>query len=285
MIKVNGELIQVSNFPNGESLINKFQLDEKGFYTVSMKFETDQDLVHLMMVKHEIDENNGVAILQLPYVPYSRMDRTEGTRVFTLKAVCKFINDLDFKEVHILEPHSDVSVALLNKVIPYEYSIKQLLPLALKDTELNLDETDYLVFPDGGAEKRYSKQVEHKNILTAIKHRDFETGEITSLEIIGTPTEKFNAIIVDDLCSKGGTFMLTANKLKEMGAEKIYLVVTHCENTILEGEVLKANSPIQNVFTTNSIFSEFILNVEEEKIKEAFGEDIDISKIRIVSVF
>lgn len=285
MIKVNGYQIEVKEFPNGESLIKRRFADcrDKNF-KVSLKFESDLDLIHLAMIKHEIDEVGGIATLQLPYVPYSRMDRTEGENVFTLKAICKLINGLNFKEVHILEPHSDVCVALLDRVVPYEYTIKTLLPKALKETNLDLNGNDYLVFPDGGAEKRYAKQVDCKNILTAIKHRDFATGDIKSLEIIGEAKEGFNAIIVDDLCSKGGTFMLTANKLKEMGAEKVYLITTHCENTIFGGDVLKGDSPIETVFTTNSILNEQVLNIEQEEFKKYFGEEIQVGKLRIAEV-
>lgn len=286
MIKVNRVPIEVTKFPNGESLIKRdFARPQIKDYKVSLKFESDLDLIHLAMIKHEIDEVNGEAILQLPYVPYSRMDRTEGKNVFTLKAICKLINSLNFKEVHILEPHSDVCIALLDRVIPYNYTTQQLLPKALKETGLNLNDVDYLVFPDGGAEKRYSKQVNCKNILTAIKHRDFTTGDIKSLEIIGKPTEKFNAIIVDDLCSKGGTFMLTANKLKEMGADKIYLVVSHCENTILDGDVLKEDSPIEKVFTTNSILNELFLNMGREQFYMCFGKKVKTDKLHITEVF
>lgn len=286
MIKVNGKLVEVKTFPNGESLIRNTFLDNRGKnYTISLKFESDSDFIHLAMIKRELDEINAQVVLKLPYIPYSRMDRTEGKIVFTLKVICGLINSLNFKEVHILEPHSDVSIALLDRVIPYEYSIRQLLPKAIKEIGLNLDDKDYIVFPDSGAEKRYSKQVSCKNILTAIKHRDFVTGDIKSLEIIGKPTEKFNAIIIDDLCSRGGTFMLTANKLKELGADKVYLVVTHCENTILDGEVLKKDSPIEKVFTTNSIFNSTILNLNREQFKMCFGGKVEIDKLHIVEVF
>ena len=286
MIKVNGYPIEITKFPNGESLIKRnFAKHLVEDYRVSLKFESDADIMHLAMIKHEIDEVNGKATLIIPYVPYSRMDRTEGKNVFTLKAICKLINSLNFKEVHILEPHSDVCVALLDRVVPYEYTIRTLLPKALKETNLDLNGNDYLVFPDGGAEKRYSKQVGCKNILTAIKHRDFATGDIKSLEIIGEAKEGFNAIIVDDLCSRGGTFMLTANKLKEMGANNIYLVVTHCESTILEGDVLKDYSPINKVFTTNSLINEVYLNMGRGQFESCFGRSVKLDKISVTEVF
>jgi ribose-phosphate pyrophosphokinase len=54
--------------------------------------------------------------------------------------------------------------------------------------------------------------------------------------------------------SRGGTFFHSAKKLKEMGAAEIYLYITHCENTILEGEVLTSGL-VEKVYTTKSIFT------------------------------
>ena len=59
--------------------------------------------------------------------------------------------------------------------------------------------------------------------------------------------------IIDDICSRGGTFYHSAKKLKEHGANDIYLYVSHCENTILEGDLLKGDL-IKRVYTTDSIF-------------------------------
>lgn len=60
---------------------------------------------------------------------------------------------------------------------------------------------------------------------------------------------------------RGGRFLHSARKLKELGANKIYLYITHCENTILEGELLTSGL-IEKVYTTDSIFTK-----EHEKIE------------------
>ena len=60
--------------------------------------------------------------------------------------------------------------------------------------------------------------------------------------------------IVDDISSRGGTFYFSAKELKKLGANDIYLYISHCENTILEGEVLTSGL-IKKVFTTDSIFT------------------------------
>jgi ribose-phosphate pyrophosphokinase len=53
----------------------------------------------------------------------------------------------------------------------------------------------------------------------------------------------------------GGTFYHSAKKLKELGAAKIYLYISHCESSILKGEVLTSGL-IEKVYTTDSIFTQ-----------------------------
>jgi ribose-phosphate pyrophosphokinase len=63
-----------------------------------------------------------------------------------------------------------------------------------------------------------------------------------------------DVIIIDDICSRGGTFYHSAKALKEAGAANIYLYVTHCENTIHEGELLNSDL-IKHIYTTDSILT------------------------------
>ena len=110
-----------------------------------------------------------------------------------------------------------------------------------------------LCYPDEGAAKRYSELLDVEYIF-CIKHRDWRTGKIERLEL--TTPEKVagrNVLIVDDICSRGGTFTHTARALKNAGAEDIYLYVSHCENTIFDGLVL-TDGLICHVFTTDSIY-------------------------------
>lgn len=261
MIYLNGEKIEIKKFPNGECLINSESVKIKDYDNeIRVNFENDEDITHLIFLKGHLDELNLKCNLVLPYMPYSRMDRTEGMRVFTLKYLCKLINTLNFESVTIYEPHSDVSTALLDKVKIIDMS--KILAKELLDEVNNGKDEVYLVYPDAGAAKRYGKQINYEKVLTANKERDFKTGYIKNLEINGNiERSNFKAIIVDDLCSKGGTFMLTASKLKEMGASEIYLVVTHCENTVFDGDLLESNL-ITKIYTTNSILSK-----KHEKIK------------------
>ena len=264
MIILNGRIIDVKKFPNGESLIktDNFKVNED-VNEMKLKFENDEDITALIFIKGYLDEQNLKCRLVIGYMPYSRMDRTEGITVFTLKYLCRLINSLNFESVYIYEPHSDVCTALLDRVKVIDMS-KELALKGLKEIEKDGDDPVYLVYPDAGAEKRYTKQIDFDKVLTASKERDFKTGYIKKLDINGTvesSTERFKAVIVDDLCSKGGTFMLTAEKLRHMGASHIYLAVTHCEDTIFQGDILKTDI-IEKVYTTDSI-----LNRTHEKIE------------------
>ena len=188
----------------------------------------------------------------MPYIPNARMDRVKNKdEVFTLKYFADFINNLNFDKVIVRDPHSYVSLALINNVECEDISVK-IKKLA---NRLLIKENDIIFYPDEGACKRYSEMIGLSNAF-GIKKRNFRTGKIEGLEVMGDiPRENFNVLIVDDICSYGGTFYHSAKKLKELGADKIYLYITHCENNILKGELLKEDL-IEKVFTTESIFTE-----------------------------
>lgn len=253
MIFLNNRPVNVTQFPNNETKVDDKSIRQAiyvGLNSLTLKYESDADLIQLLFVKKYLDEANLTASLIIPYMPYSRMDRSEDASVFTLKYICEFINSLNFASVTLLEPHSDVAPALLNRV-KLVFPTTKLLEVA--KSHMSFSDEDYIFFPDAGAQKRYSKLAIGQSSLVGYKQRDFQTGKITSLELVGTlPTKPFKAIIVDDLSSYGGTFIAAAKELRKIGATEIYLVVAHAEKAILEGEIFKSEL-IQKVFTTDSI--------------------------------
>jgi ribose-phosphate pyrophosphokinase len=252
MIKLNHREIVFGTFPNGETIVNKehFQLSND-IQTLFFKYEEDGDLAKLMLVKSYLDDMLLDKVeLHIAYMPYSRMDRSENHSPFTLKYVANFINSLNFYAVTVVEPHSDVTPALLNKCRPKYINFK-LLPRVIREINFDMN-NDYLYFPDAGASKRYSSLKGYKQ-LVGHKNRDFQTGEIKSLEVVGEiPENPKKILIVDDLSSYGGTFYHSANALKKLGFTEIYLLVAHAEHSILEGKLFKGDL-IEKVFTTNTI--------------------------------
>lgn len=257
MILLNGKVVNFTTFPNGETNLHHEDLDVPEHYssTISFKYENDGDLIKLLILRHYL-ENLLVPTpnLLIYYMPYSRMDRVINGGAFTLGYIADMLNGLEFNKIEVVEPHSDVTPAVLyrSKSLYVNYD---LLPKVIEEVGFNPDE-HYIVFPDGGAQKRYS-QMKYPNVLVGNKVRNTSTGEIVGLEITGRMTEYgTKAIIVDDLSSYGGTFLKTAKALKEKYLIKeIYLLVAHAENSIFKGELFKSGL-IDKVFTTNTILDD-----------------------------
>lgn len=261
MIKLNGKEVKFGKFPNGEINIDVCIgiYKDGNVNRIEFKFEDNNDIYNLILLRKIIKEMsfNSKCFLEIAYMPYSRMDRYNDSYFFILKYVCQTINELKFESVTVNEPHSDVTPALINNCLINFYTPELLEKVIVNERASNL----LIIFPDIGASKRYSSIFYMYEQITAHKERDFSTGSIKSLKILeDTNIQGKDIVIIDDLCSRGGTFMLTATKLKELGAKDIYLVVGHCENTIFDGEILKTDL-IKKVYTTNTI-----INRTHEKI-------------------
>lgn len=166
--------------------------------------------------------------LRMPYIPYARQDRVcnlgepLGARVF-----CDLINSQGYAQVQVMDPHSDVSTALLNNVV-----VEDIAPL-LKRVVDELGDVA-LVAPDAGASKRVlnlAKRLGGLPVVFAEKVRDTATGEIKGIRIAGDlPDSKL--LVVDDICDGGRTFIELAQALQQKQAEAkmnnpMFLYVTH----------------------------------------------------------
>ena len=262
MIKLNNKVITQGHFPDGTLLLKQ---KPEMFETQIIRwfFENNEELVTLIfLTKHLREYGVETLYLYMPYLPNARQDRTKDNEdVFTLKYFCEVINSLKFDKVIILDPHSSVGEALLDRVgvePPTDYIAK-----AYDDICKDIGPDPLMMFyPDEGSMKRYSSMTWGEYAF-GIKKRDWKTGKIEGLDVVGCidKIKDSKILIVDDICSRGGTFYHSAKKLKELGAKEIYLYITHCENTILEGELLTSGL-IEKVYTTNSIFTK-----EHEKIE------------------
>lgn len=255
MIKLNGQIIEQNHFPDGTLLMKHYETSYKLHEHIEWFYENDSELFALICLKKSLGDRT--VCLELPYIPHARMDRVKNKEdIFTLKYFCEVINSLDFAEVRVLDPHSDVAPALLDRVrvrTPEEI-------IGFTVDEIDSDNLLYY-YPDAGAAKRYSSIISAPYTY-GNKIRDWETGKIKGLTVADPAlVNGKDILIIDDICSRGGTFYHSAKALKNAGAENIYLYVTHCENTILEGDVLTSGL-VEKVYTTNSIFTK-----EHEKIE------------------
>lgn len=258
MIKVNGKEVEFEEFPNGETKLIHESIVIEDYSYVDFKYENDSDLIKLLFVSEYIYMKTLGANLRIQYMPYSRMDRSENNSPFTLQYIAHFINSMNFDEVEIIEPHSNITLDLITNS-KGNYINFDLVKRVKEEVGFD-EEKDYIVFPDEGASERYG-EMKATNILYCDKVRDFETGEIKGLELVGDTSKVYgrNAIIVDDLSSYGGTFIHTANRLREEGFIEVYLLVAHAENSIFTrndrtGQLLFEH--VDKIFTTDTILTE-----------------------------
>lgn len=227
MIKLNKQEVVFGKFPNGETNLPLEDLFIRSYNRITWVYEGDEEFFKLHVLKNWLDDQLLKSSLTIMYMPHSRMDRASKEYAFSLLTATKMVNSMGFDSIEVIEPHSDVTPALLNRCDSYEWCESK-LDQVIKETG-----ADSLFFPDGGAAKRYSSPLPY---AVGIKQRDFKTGEITSFDLVGDVGTR--VLIVDDLCSKGGTFIHSKKLLRR---EKVFcnvsLLVAHCENTVFTGEL------------------------------------------------
>ena len=164
--------------------------------------------------------------------------------------MANFINQLNFSKVTIWDAHSDVSPALLHRVV----NIPQ-LSLLMRCEELcqRLATGELtLISPDAGASKKTIKIAEafkgEPEVIQAQKIRDLKSGDIISTEIIGDVQGK-KVLIADDICDGGRTFIELAKVLRAKGAIEISLFITH---GIFSKGVDVFEGLIDTIYTTDS---------------------------------
>lgn len=233
-------------FPDGTSQVWKLpdgiinSLNTK----VTWNFENEAELMHLASLKELL---KGHSHLHVPYLPYARQDKSvNNNKTFNLYTFSKFLNSLGFDIVTAVDVHNP---EYCNEDINHFRNIKidNFIQKSLEFTQ-----TDGIIFPDYGANKRYKTDLKS---ITCEKARDSLSGEIMGhkLEIVEFDLNKAKRVlIVDDICDGGATFISVAKMLKKINPELfIDLFVTH--GIFSKGKQILHDAGIDNIFTTNSL--------------------------------
>ena len=256
MITVNRKPVEFKYFNDGACFLEYLTPEVKDL-NITWLYEYDEEIVHLMyLTKHlraHASKNQNIN-LYMPYIVNARQDRVKKEDdVFTLKYFAELINSLHFDEVRVYDPHSVVSEALFDNLV-----IER--PYTEIDAIMNCYPDATVFFPDDGAMKRYKEYVSGHRFGYGVKTRNWETKEIESLQPVINPEDVagHDIVIVDDICGVGSTICKAARQLKLMGAQNIYVWVSHCENTVLkpnfkEGSLLDIPDLITKLYTTDSI--------------------------------
>jgi ribose-phosphate pyrophosphokinase len=251
VIKIGNNIVNFGHFPDGTTLC-KYGTTNNSAY-IEWFYESNEEIWNLYaLTRHLQEQGMNDIVLFMPYIPNARQDRVKNSDdVFTLKYFSEIINSLNFRGVVTRDAHSNVALALIDRV--QDLSVEKYIEKCISTIGL-LKEDDVVFYPDEGAMKRYSGRIKFPYAF-GVKNRCWETSEILSLDIFGCiPKNPFNVLFVDDIISSGNSLLYSALELKKLGAENIYAYGTHVENFILDGKVVHSGI-VNTIYTTNSIFT------------------------------
>lgn len=264
--------VQFKQFSGGERHV---QLDEdvlnalSGTVYVQARMSCSNDVMDYLLLEN-ILLNHGLRIdLEIPYFPYARQDRICAVgQAFSLDVMTKLLNiNADKKtgqqrKITIWDGHSDVTTALLvgNTSFTEVVNISSLEIIKQSEALSSLlkDGKTILICPDHGAQVRTQIIAEHFNqlrpqpitIIQCEKKRNPVTGKIVGTQVNATDLSGLTALITDDICDGGATFIGIAKELRRLNCSKIILYVTH---GIFSKGVENFDGLIDQLYTSDSI--------------------------------
>jgi ribose-phosphate pyrophosphokinase len=190
--------------------------------------------------------------LNIPYLLGARSDRqfVDGGTSYFKDVVAPIINSQNYSSVYLLDPHSDVSPAVLNNSVILD-DVPFVGNQAFKEFYLS---RVIVVVPDAGALKRAHKAAvalddRCADVVCCSKYRDVKTGKITETFVPCEDFKKMDLMIVDDLCDGGRTFIELGKILKQRNCGRIFLCVTH---GIFSKGLDELKQYFEKIYTTNS---------------------------------
>jgi len=248
VITYMGETIEFERlrFNGGENHI-KLLSPVQEQVTIEAQLKNSDYVMELFMATDALRRAGAKEITLLaPYIPYGRQDRVMVPgEPLSIKVFAQLINTQNYKAVYTFDNHSEVTTALIDRCI--EISNHRMIKTFIYDNE---GHGVRIVAPDGGALKKVFKLAQECNrpVITAAKHRDVKTGEISRTEVLAQNLTGSTCVIVDDICDGGRTFVELAKALKEKGAKKVILYVSH---GIFSYGTIELCENIDKIYTTN----------------------------------
>ena len=231
MIKLNGEKVPVTIFPDGTHQVWKLTDSQMNYASTSQEvevfwdFENQSEVFDVMQLADLLtsieDSWHKQLVLNCPYLPYGRQDK-----LITNKS-CFALNTFIFKAMSSFDIIRTVDAHNLEL---FEYSsiiVENTFPIEVINSIISNENVDLIVFPDKGAMERYEEFVpDGIKFISAEKTRDQLTGAILGITIDSEAVSEASSVLVwDDICDGGATFIGLASHFKP--TQKLMLYVSH----------------------------------------------------------
>ncbi|NCO76129.1 MAG: ribose-phosphate pyrophosphokinase [Cyanobacteria bacterium] len=228
-ISVNDFPVKTFNFPAGECHVNLLPEIVTPKTVIKAILHNANDIMALLLTVDAIARILPTVSIELiiPYFPYARQDRVcNQGEALSVKVMADLINSLKCDRIVIIDPHSDVTPALLNNC----QVITQADILVKSELAKTLQEENWvLIAPDAGEQKKtmeVAKRLGLSDVFCGSKIRNTKTGKILTTTFHDDVRGR-KVLIVDDICDGGRTFIELAKVLQKKEAQEIALYVTH----------------------------------------------------------
>jgi len=247
--KLGGEILEVElrKFPDGEKYVRVLGSSNEVTVVQSTFRPQDEHLLELLLLGDAL-RGRGVERLRavVPYLAYSRQDRVtkEGEPV-SVRAIMRMLG-VYYDELYVFDLHNPETL----KFFPGK-AVNVSPARAIAEYFGDKLGDGIVLAPDKGASGR-AKAVARK---LGLPYSHFEKRRVSPTEVRMRPVDidvaGKNVLIVDDIISTGGTMITAANLLREMGAEKVFVAVTH--GVFAEGAIERVGKAVDELAVTNTI--------------------------------
>lgn len=243
---------KLTTFPDGEKVI-RVEDDVRGrdcFVLQSTCRPVDEHLVELLIYLDCLRRASARRVTAVvPYYGYARQDRKDEGRVpITAKLVANLIATAGADRVLAIDLHAHQLQGFFD--IPVDHLTGELvLSRYVRDKKID---SLTVVSPDVGNIKTAARYASHLGGDLAIVHKRRVSGsEVEAGELIGSVDGR-NVLMCDDIVATAGTVCSAAELLKQRGARKICVAVTH---GVFAGQALErlGKAPVDEVVVTDTI--------------------------------
>ena len=265
-----------SRFSNGEGKIkleenvrdkDLYIISDVGNYELTYPIHGKDHIVspdeHFQDIKRVISATNGNAsniTVVMPLLYQSRQHRRNIRESLDCAIALQELEGLGVNRIITFDVH-DANVSNAIPRLPFEniYPTNVIINDLIKKENIIKDDL-IIISPDFGAMERakYYAEVLKSNVGVFYKRRDLTKlvdgkNPVVEYIYIGENVINKNILIVDDMIASGGSIIDCAKKLKEMGANNIFVITTFLLLTEGENKLIEAynNNLFNKLYTTN----------------------------------
>lgn len=235
---------------------------------------------HFQDIKRVISACNGspaqISTI-MPLLPYSRQHKKQARESLDCSMGLKELENMHVRRIITFDAHNkDTCDNAVSSYTTFEnpYPTYSILSKFIENEDMDYKNL-LVISPDGGAfdRARYYANLLGTDVGTFYKRRDLSKvvngkSPVVEHKYLGADVKGKNIIIVDDMIASGGSILEVAQRLKERGANRIYLITsfalfTDGKDSVNAFQTSYENGYFTKLYTTNlSYVPEYIRSLD-----------------------